>query len=380
MQIKACRLCGKKRLTSLFSLGDHYVNTFPEAWPYDGAKCPIEIVKCEACGLVQQKYSAPSDLLYSRHYWYKSGINETISQDLKNIAQLAKTYMKKGETILDIGANDGTLLSFVGDKYHRVGVEPASNLTEELQKNCDECVADFWTGYPKKAKVITAIGMFYDLEDPIKFVTDIKDSLEDDGVFIAQLMTAKQMHEKNDVGNLCHEHLEFYDYKTLVYLFEQSGLEIFKVEENDINGGSYRLFARHLKDGSIEYPEDDLDWEMFYNNIDTQRKLMRMYVAAAKAGGQRIYGYGASTKGNTILQFYDILLDGVADRNPEKIGRFMLNGTPIVSEEEAREKTKFFWAFPYGFIDSFIKREHEWINNGGLFITSIPHFDVFPKK
>ena len=96
--------------------------------------------------------------------------------------------------------------------------------------------------------------------------------MAEDGIFIAQLMTLKPMIEKNDLGNVCHEHLEYYSYPALTYLFEKNGLEIFQVEENSINGGSYRLYARKLKNGSIKYPEPVFDYERFAKNIEDNKK------------------------------------------------------------------------------------------------------------
>src|SRR3990167_1546371 len=273
-----CRLCASDKLKDVLSLGNLYVSDFVEEQG-ESIKAPLELILCEGCGLLQLRHTAPQEIMYSRHYWYKSALNGAIVSDLKEIAGVAKEYMNEGDTILDIGANDGTLLSFMGKKYNKVGVEPANNLVEELRDHADETIHDFWDAevYKKlglpKAKVITAIGMFYDMEDPGKFVKDVAEILDDEGTFITQLMTLKPMLDNNDVGNICHEHLEYYSYNALKYLFENNGLEIVYLEVNGINGGSYRIFARKLKTGSIFKFDELFDYEKFKKNIEENKKL-----------------------------------------------------------------------------------------------------------
>src|SRR3989338_10071000 len=242
--IEKCRLCGSTDFEKLFSLGDLYISTFVERPGENIGKAPLTLLWCNGCSLVQLEHTAPQELLYSGHYWYRSGLNKVIINDLKEISEIGAkmTSLRGGDLVLDIGANDGTLLSFYPKECIKVGCEPATNLTGELKKHADMCINDFWK-YDrfeqmfgnKKAKIITAIGMFYDMEDPNQFIRDSAKALDKEGVFIAQLMTSKPMLEQNDLGNICHEHIEYYSYKSLKYLFERNGLEIFRVEENSIN-------------------------------------------------------------------------------------------------------------------------------------------------
>jgi hypothetical protein len=234
----------------------------------------------------------------------------------------------------------------------------------------------------KKAKVITALGMFYDMEDPNQFVADATKSLAEDGIFVAQLMCLKNMLEKNDVGNICHEHLEYYSLESLKYLFEKNGLEIFRIEENDINGGSYRLYARHYKNGSIPFDEKFTkeDYLAFYKRIEENKKRCVDFIKQEVKKGKRVYVYGASTKGNTILQYYGLtheLIDGAADKSPEKWGKYTI-GTmiPIMNEDEARKRADYFLVMPYAFLNEFLEREKEWRSGGGRFIVPLPNFKV----
>ncbi|OGZ93472.1 MAG: hypothetical protein A2131_02230, partial [Candidatus Sungbacteria bacterium GWC2_49_10] len=288
---------------------------------------------------------------------------------------------------LDIGANDGTLLSFVPSSSLRVGVEPAQNLIPELKRYADVIYGVAWEDVHilpenRKAKIITAISMFYDSEDPNRFMQNVKRHLAPDGVFIAQMMTLRPMLEHNDVSNICHEHLEYYSYRALRHLFERNGLEIFRVTENNINGGSYRLFSRHLASGSIQYPEDvgEEEFIRFRNAIEKNRDDTIAFMRSEIARGKIIYGYGASTKGNTILQWSKIdssLLAGIAEKHPEKIGKFTVGtNIPIVSELSARAKADYFYILPWGFTNAFLEKEKEWRLKGGKFIVSIPEFRV----
>ncbi len=386
---KTCRLCGFDKLVHVISIGEQFINDFPDHPSQKGrnGKCPLDVVHCKNCDLFQLRHTAPQELLYSRHYWYKSGISETIKRDLKEIADVASKIVNltTKDVVLDIGANDGTMLSNLAGKAITVGCEPASNLQDELRTRCTHVIPDFWNveNYEKlglpKAKVITALGMFYDMEDPNQFIRDASKILAKDGVFIAQLMTLKPMLNNNDLGNICHEHLEYYTYRSLKYLFEHNGLEIYKIEENSINGGSYRIFARHLDKGSIDFAENYTakDLYAFKERLDENRALCKAYIKKAVSEGKKIYAYGASTKGNCILQYYDIGNDeiiAVADKNPEKWGKYTLTDIPIISEDQARKAADIFLILPFGFTDEFVRRETDWLASGGTFIVPLPNF------
>lgn len=392
-----CRLCGSKNLEDVFSLGEQYINDFvPKERIGHGLKAPIDLVMCSKCSLLQLRHSAPQELLYSRHYWYRSGITDTMRRALRDITEQVESIvrLKSGDVVLDIGANDGTMLStYTVPGIRKVGCEPADNLIAMLKENTQYVMHDFWN-YQRymelaklwgfgKAKVITAIGMFYDLEDPNKFIKDAQRALTEDGIFVAQLMCLAPMIEKNDLGNLCHEHLEFYSLESLKYLFETNGLEMFHIEENEVNGGSYRIFARHNKGTGIQFKEKYTrkDILQFARRIEDNRKRCVDFIKAEVAKGKKVYVYGASTKGNVILQYYGLdntLITAAAERSPEKWGKYTIGSwIPIVSEEEARRaKPDYFLVLPWAFFDEFYQREEEWRLGGGKFIVPLPKFRV----
>ena len=400
VKISKCRLCLNKKLLKIYSFGNFFVSDFVLKKNINkGIKAPLNLVYCKNCKLLQLQHSAPQEIMYKKFYWYRSGITNTMKDALKDIFLATKkmSILNKGDTILDIGANDGTLLRyFKKEKYITIGCEPAKNLTKFLRRNCDYVLGNFWNSKDlkkilinnkiKKPKLITAIGMFYDLEDPSKFIADTAEVLEDDGVFIAQLMCLESMLKKNDLGNICHEHLEYYSYDSLKYLFEINGLKIFKIEENDINGGSYRIFCKKNISRSIVCKEKTNLFRIkkFIQRVESNKKKCLSFLTNAVKKGLKVYIYGASTKGNTLLQYYGInhkLIKFAAERSPEKWGKYTIgSGIRIISENKARKlNPNYFFVMPYAFIKEFIIREKKWIKKGGKFILPYPNFKVINK-
>ena len=395
-KIKYCLLCKNKNIKEIFSLGNLYVSNFVKKNNIkNGPKAPLKLLFCNKCTLIQLSHIAPQEIMYKRFYWYRSGVTKTMKNGLKNIYTESLKYvnLKKNDVVLDIGANDGTLLNYFRKKYVTIGCEPANNLKDNLKKNCDYVLNDFWSknglkkilnkNKLKKPKIITAIGMFYDLEEPNKFIKDATESLGENGIFIAQLMCLKSMIEKNDLGNICHEHIEFYSLKSIKFLFEENGMEIFKIEKNDINGGSYRIYCRKFKNGSIKLPKENVLKLMkgFIKRVKKNKNLIVKFINKKIRENKKIYLYGASTKGNTVLQYYGInhkMIPYAAERSSEKWGKYTIGtGIKIIPESTARElKPDYFFVTPWGFIKEFVKREKKWLKNGGSFILPFPKFKL----
>ncbi len=399
-KVKRCLLCKSSKLISLFDVGNLFVSNFVMKKDIKkGIRSPLNLLFCYNCTLIQLSHIAPQELMYRRFYWYKSGVTKIMKEALKNIYKesLKHIKMRKNDVVLDIGANDGTLLKYYKQAgYKTIGCEPANNLKKELSKNCDSVINNFWS-YKEltkilnkkkisKPKIITAIGMFYDLEDPNKFISDSAKSLADDGIFIAQLMCLKSMIKQNDLGNICHEHIEFYSLKSLKYLFENNGMEIFKIEENDINGGSYRIYCRKFKKGSIRLQNENVLKLMkdFVYRVKQNRRQMLNFINKKIKKNKKIFLYGASTKGNTLLQYYNLnnkKIPFAAERTPSKWGRYTVGtGIKIISEQEARKlNPDYFLVTPWAFIKEFVKREKNWLKNGGKFIVPFPKLKVIHK-
>ena len=396
-KIKHCLLCKKKKLKSIFSLGNLFVSNFVNKNKIKkGIRAPLNLLYCKNCSLIQLSHIAPQEIMYKRFYWYRSGVTKTMKDGLKDLYKESLKFvkLKKNDVVLDIGANDGTLLNYYKNKNIKtIGCEPANNLRKYLIKKCNFTINDFWNkknldkilikNKLKKPKIITAIGMFYDLEEPNLFIKDAADSLAEDGIFIAQLMCLKSMIEKNDLGNICHEHIEFYSLKSLKYLFENNGLEIFKIDENDINGGSYRIYCRKFKKGSIKLKNENVLKMMkdFVKRVELNKIQTINFIKKAIKKNKKIFLYGASTKGNTVLQYYGLnssLIKYAAERSPEKWGKYTIGtGIKIISEKQARNlKPDYFFVTPWGFIKEFKKREKKWLNKGGKFLLPFPKLKI----
>lgn len=404
---KSCRVCGNTNLENVLSLGIQKIINFADSSDKENLEGPMELVLCNksngGCGLVQLRHTISSELLY-RTYWYKSGVNQTVRDALTEIVQKAQKLidLKPNDIVLDVGANDGTLLRcYKTNNLKLIGFEPALNLVKEARVGTTEIINDFFN-YEKftekfgsqKAKIITSIAMFYDLEDPNKFVSDVKKILDNDGIWIVQQNYLTTMLENNAFDNIVHEHLEYYSLKSLENLLRRHDMEIFEVELTDLNGGSFRTYIKHrncknylttknvhdLRDYEGMIGLDDYKpYREFADRIIGLKESTHNFIKNEVKKGKKVYAYGASTRGNTLLQFYDLnnkLIRAVADRNPAKWGKTMV-GTkiPVISEERARaEKPDYFLILPWYFIDEFKKREENYLLNGGKFIVPLPNF------
>jgi SAM-dependent methyltransferase len=310
--------------------------------------------------------------------------------------QVAKPV--SGDIVLDTGCNDGTLLrSYPKSRLRLIGFEPAENLVEDARNGTDWVFNDFFNASvfhdkfgDEKAKIVTSVAMFYDLEDPNSFVSDIAQSLASDGVWVVQQNYLASMLQKNGFDNIGHEHLEYYSLSTMEKLLTNHGLGIFDVETNDVNGGSFRIYAchrgiyatresveglrrteQHLQLGSGEV------YHIFAANIRRIRSHLTQLVKNEVRNGKTVYVYGASNRGNTILQYCGLdyrLIKKAADANNEKWGRKTV-GTkiPIVSKEEARkDKPDYFLILPHHFLDEIKREEKDYLEHGGKFIVPLP--------
>lgn len=414
--ISACRVCGSPNLELVFSLGNQYVVNFIDSPDQEKFLAPLDMMLCSkdqgGCGLLQLKHTFPQPKMYET-YWYRSGVNETMKRILADIVAAAKSLvdLRAEDMVVDIGSNDGTLLrNYQMPGVKLVGFEPAKNLVQKYGLTGIDMVIQDYFNYPawqkafgdKKAKIITAIAMFYDLDDPNQFVADIAKCLDKEGVFIVQQNYLPYMLERNVVDNIAHEHLEYYSVTTLKSLMDRHDLEIFDAELNDVNGGSMRTYIRHKGFGvSLKVSEEEAatrvakileaeakqnlyeksTYEAFIRRVFNIRDKAMAFVKQETALGKKIYVYGASTRGNALLQCFGLdyrWLTAAADKNPDKWGKKMV-GTliPIVSEEEARAaKPDYFFILPWQFLDEFKKRELEFLKGGGRFIVALPHFRI----
>ena len=414
---KTCRVCGSDSLTPVIDLGEQYlqgsfVKTGKELPPM--RKIPCSIVRCNpmadetACGLLQMKHSVPPEILYAA-YWYRSGTNNTMREHLRGIAERAmKLFPDERATVLDIGCNDGTLLNNYPASIIKYGVDP-SDVAQEVKGENLQVVQDIFPSNrlteildDTKLDVITSIAMFYDLENPVEFCRGIKNSLSADGIWIFEMSYMPEMLKLNSYDTICHEHLEYYSLAVLEKILKLAGLQIFEISFNEINGGSIRCYATHLENNrhhtaenqlsinKIRQQEFDLELDTdkpyleFQRRIDLEKEKLRSLLIELKQAGKRIHIYGASTKGNTILQFCGIdrtIIECAAERNPDKYGaRTLGTDIPIVSEAESRAMSPdYYLVLPWHFKNEFIEREKETLDRGVGLIFPLPTIEIVKK-
>jgi NDP-4-keto-2,6-dideoxyhexose 3-C-methyltransferase len=410
---RSCRVC-EGELDPVISLGEQYVSDFPHPEDGDGPAAPLDLVLCRRCRLLQLRHTVPGELMY-RNYWYRSGTNQTMRDALADIAQKAETliHLREGDAVLDIGCNDGTLLAAYGTGgITRLGVDPAQNLAEHSRKIADHLIVGFFDretietdagASQLRPKIVTSIAMFYDLEDPRKFLRDIRHVMDPEGLWIVQMSWLPLMLREHELGNICHEHLEYYSLQSFEYLLRLEDFQVVDVEVNAVNGGSLRAYIRNksadpenfadatyrqlasLRVQSLRDEEaalalaDTVPYAEFAFWCERIRNDVVSFVREQVRQGRRVYVYGASTKGNTVLQYYGLdasLITAAVERNPAKWGRVTV-GTriPIISEEQARaEKPDFFLVLPWHFLREFQQREAAFLRSGGRFIVPAPHF------
>jgi NDP-4-keto-2,6-dideoxyhexose 3-C-methyltransferase len=389
-----CRMCNSQNLDLVLSLGTLALSTFPKPGD-DLPKAPLDWMICAQCDMVQLRHSVNVDQLF-RQYWYLSGINEAMRAELADIAEQARRItgpLKATDSVIDIGANDGTLLEAIGPVPHRIAFEPAHNLYRTLRGHCDFLVSDFFPGSEREvgmaqAKLITSIAMFYDLDDPFSFVQGVQRLLHPEGVWIVQFQDLLQMLQAAAVDNICHEHVTYPTLKDLKRLCEVAGLEVVDAERRAINGGSLRLYVRHAgvqaptpRVADLLYQErDSYDLlQSFVHRVEASKAQIQDLVRQAGSLGP-VDVYGASTKFNTLSQYCGLDWTNIrhaVERSEEKWGRTTVTGIPIVSEELWREDPPpttliGIWQFR----DQIMLRESGYLADGGAFICPLPRPEV----
>ena len=403
-RIERCRICGNSQLAPILSLGEQSLTgLFPRSDDGPVTVAPLELVKCtpangeRTCGLVQLRHSFDSNVMYGANYGYRSSLNPSMVAHLREIVEqlAARVELHPGDLVIDIGSNDGTLLSFYQPGPTFIGVDPTAVKYAGEYRDDAVVLTDFFDAesiarrFPaRKAKLITSIAMFYDLADPLHFVRGIESLLADDGLWHFEQSYLPSMMRANAYDTICHEHLEYFSLQQIRWLLERAGLKIVDVATNDTNGGSFAVTAAKassLHRQTIVNDEDDVvtglaAWIEFEQRIREHRDAFRSALMQLRAEGQRVIGYGASTKGNVILQYCGIdreLLPCIAEVHPEKVGR-VTPGTriPIISEDEARQmKPDVFVVFPWHFRDFVVAKEREFLCRGGTLLFPLPRVE-----
>ena len=394
-----CRSCGRSTLVEVTNLGRLCVPDFrsdDEVPP----RYQLELVRCVTCNLVQLGETVPRDVLYTDGYGFYSGINDRTRSELEIIVTAAlKAQAPIGEKLrwLDIGCNDGTLLSFVPDKHYRVGVDPVRKFASLADEHADEVHVELFdpNTFDEPFDVITSVAMFYDLDDPGRFVENVRSVLDDGGLWIVQQNDLASMLRDNAIDNISHEHLTYWSLRSFRDLVRRHGMDVADVAFSDLNGGCMRCFVRKSEvvgwraNPSVEASLQAED-QSYLSSPQTYRKFdkrarnvlidIRDVVREITDAGERVYVYGASNRGSTLWQAAGIqqMITCAVERNPDKVGlNFSSIGVPIISEEQMREdRPEYLLVGPWWFRDMFAQREREYLQKGGALIIPLPEVEV----
>mgnify|MGYP002849426627 CR=1 FL=1 len=406
MKIKNCRLCDGKKLESLFSLGKMcFTGKFSNKNNKSIASEKLTLVICKKCKLVQLDRNFNPSFLYSKDYGYRTGINKTMTNHVKDVVNEAVSLAKPkdNDCILDIASNDGTLLKFYSKKFYRVGIDPLVNKYRKHYKEIDGKISDFFSykvlkknNINRKFKIVTALSMFYDLKNPNLFLKDLTKILHKDGIFILEHADLLSIIKNCLFDTICHEHLEYYSTKVIIDLMKRNYLRVFDIKQNNINGGSLRYLICHKQSKykenkkkifSILNEEKKINlqskktFSRFFKKINIVKKQTNKLILSIINEGKSIHGYGASTKGNVLLQYFGInnkQIPFIADRNSQKFNYFT-PGTKIkiISEKLSRKiKPDYYLVLPWHFKKEILKRERNIRKYGTKFIFPLPKLKV----
>ncbi len=402
MKIKNCRSCKSKKLTNLYTLGKQTLTgIFPPKKNAKITKGELSMIICNNCRLLQLEHNFDANEMYGVNYGYMSSLNKSMISHLKLKAlSLKNRYkLKSKDSVLDIGSNDGTFLSFFNNKFNLFGCDPTiKKFSKYYRKDINQIPLFFSSKLfnDKKFQLVSSISMFYDLPDPLTFAKEINSILSKDGVWHIELSYMPMMIKNRSYDTICHEHLEYYSLRSLKYLLDKAGLKIINLSFNQINGGSIELDVvkkksklnecKHLINWVLEserlnkYNEIEKH-KLFFKECQNHKILLKKLLITLKKQNKKIIGYGASTKGNVLLQYCNInskILDYIAEVNKFKFNKYTPGSNiKIISEKEAKlKKPHYLLVLPWHFKDHIVKREQNFLKNGGKLIFPLPDIEI----
>lgn len=405
-EITECRISGSQHLISVLNLGTQYLTgIFPRTTDQPITSGPLDLVWCPDSGLLQLKHSYSLSEMYGDNYGYRSGLNASMVAHLNGkVRGLERQHaLRSGDWVLDIGSNDGTLLNAYSSNINRVGMDPTANKFRGYYDSGINVAAEFFSAERflkmsggRQAQIITSIAMFYDLEDPNTFIQQVRMALDPTGIWHFEQSYMPSMLRTNAYDTVCHEHLEYYSLGVIKDILDRNGMRIINVQMNSVNGGSIAVSACH-KSSDIVRTDPVIDWMLrqedrwelgspkpyreFEDRVFKHRLDLQRLIQTLVSDGKLILGYGASTKGNVLLQFCQFdsqHIPAIAEVNTEKFGAYT-PGThiPIISEDEARAmRPDYFLVLPWHFKPAIVQREREYLASGGKLIFPLPEIEI----
>jgi C-methyltransferase C-terminal domain/Putative zinc binding domain/Methyltransferase domain len=406
-EIDRCRVSGSDHLVPVLNLGQQVLTgVFPGSPAVEVTRGPLELVWCPDSGLLQLRHTYGAEEMYGENYGYRSGLNKSMVDHLTHkvrfLEQLAD--LKQGDVVLDIGSNDGTTLAaYSVSSLGRIGIDPTGEKFRRYYSAESRLVPEFFSTKAyrsvesKQARVVTSISMLYDLDDPVEFARQVANVLADDGIWHFEQSYMPSMLRTNSYDTICHEHLEYYSLGVIERILDQADLKVVDVVTNAINGGSFAVTATHRANNSIKPNRAVIDWMLqqedrmglgtpkpyrdFEERVFRHREDLVRLVRSLNADNKTVLGYGASTKGNVTLQFCGFTandIPAIAEVNPDKFGCVTPGShIPIVSEADARAMNPdYFLVLPWHFKEGILRREKEYLRQGGKFLFPFPEIEI----
>ena len=405
--MKNCRSCKSSKLVNLFSLGNmSFTGKFPKNKEVNIKKTKLSLVICSKCSLVQLDRNYNLKYLYNPDYGYRTGINKTMIKHMVSIKEIlsSKSNLNPGDHVLDIASNDATLLNCYNKNTIKVGVDPLVNKYIKYYKNVNHKIPDFFPSKKilkkklnDKFKIITALSVFYDAKDPNQFLTGVNKILREDGIFLLEHADLLSIIKLKMFDTICHEHLYYYSTKVIINLALKNNLRVFDLKKNNINGGSTQYFIckkkskyktnhkvinKVLKEEKKYKLEKKQTFLNFFDEINIIKSKTVKYLQSIVLKNKQIHGYGASTKGNVLLQYFNIdknYINFISDRNPRKNNHYT-PGTKIkiISESKSRKLLPdYYFVLPWHFKDEILKRENKIRKKGCKFIFPLPRLKIY---
>jgi len=405
-KLERCRLSGSKLLVPILDLGNQALTgVFPRSREAAVTAGPLRLVWCPDSGLLQLDHSFNQTEMYGENYGYRSGLNQSmvrhLTQKIRELEGLAD--LKPGDTVLDIGSNDATSLkAYATPGITRIGIDPTGSKFRDYYNDGVVLVPEFFSAdlyrgtEAKPAAIVTSIAMFYDLENPVDFAREVEQVLAPGGIWHFEQSYLPSMLRMTSYDTICHEHIEYYSLGVVTGILRQAGMRALDVTMNAVNGGSFAVTAVR-SDDPRRGSERVIDWLLhqedrmglgtpkpyrdFEDRVYRHRADLMRLLKTLAADGRKVIGYGASTKGNVLLQFCGVTTDevqAIAEVNSDKFGAFT-PGThiPIISEAEARAmKPDYFLVLPWHFKEGILQREAEFLAQGGRMIFPFPEIEI----
>jgi len=405
-----CRNCKSNKFKKIINLGRQPISSiFYKRKKYNLRKYSLDLYKCHRCNLIQLSKEAAPGIIYGKSYGYQTSISKLMIDHLKKKIKFInyKNYINRNSYILDIGSNDGTFLNFFKKNNYLFGIDPSSNKFKNFYRKDINRINDFFSKSAidkflkkkklnkKKFDLITSFAIFYDISNPNLFCRDINNLLNINGVWIAEFSYLPLMLKNLTYDQICHEHVTYYTLKVFENILRKNGLKILDVFFNEINGGSIevisakiesKLKVNHLKIKSILKDESLIShksYQKFNMRIKNIKKNINSFFYKNKK--KSIFGYGASTKGNIVLNHCKVSnkrMKYICDANILKIGRYT-PGTniKIISKNEIKiAKPDFLFVLIWSFRKEVIKEQIGYLNRGGNLVFHLPRLHIINKK